>query len=487
MHTEYKALTADDFKSHLEGKIGIGGVPIMDDDRCHWAVIDIDNHGQTEDIPIGPVDDVVRALAAPLVICRSKSGGIHAYLFFEVTQSAARARALLTRWAALLGHPNAEIFPKQTRLAVNAKGEKQLGNWVNLPYMGNGSTNRYAVRAGKKLELEEFLTLAEKSRIGEEAVQTYLSMEHPEAPPCIQSIIASGAPQGTRNEALYNVVVYLRKLDPEKYEDRARIINDTAFSKPLPRAEASRTIASAARPDYHYRCNEEPIRSLCDRTTCLKRRHGISNADAERLQTSEALPEFSNLVKHLSEPVRWELTIDNVRVANIDTETLLDWKEMRRVIAERLTRVVPMIKNGEWERILQPLMGASRILEVPDEASVAGVIRDRLREFAAKTDLNSRGQSTEERRAMLRGLPVMVEYQGERCIAFRAQDFINYLKRTKSEELKGVNLWFAVKDIGVCHTKMRAGEANINVWYIPAQEVLRTEIVPPKPEFKADL
>ena len=57
-------------------------------------------------------------------------------------------------------------------------------------------------------------------------------------------------------------------------------------------------------------------------------------------------------------------------------------------------------------------------------------------------------------------------------MVFRSQDFINYLKRTKSEELKGGNLWFAVKDLGVAHSKIRAGESSINVWRVPVDVVL---------------
>jgi hypothetical protein len=69
---------------------------------------------------------------------------------------------------------------------------------------------------------------------------------------------------------------------------------------------------------------------------------------------------------------------------------------------------------------------------------------------------------------------------------FRAQDFVNYLKRTKSEELKGVNLWFAVKDIGVEHKRVRAGEENINIWYIPVKQVIAFQTAEPV-EFEADL
>jgi hypothetical protein len=486
MFTESKPLTEEDFGTHLQGKMGIGGVPILDDDTCFWAAIDIDNHGSDEDIPILPLDERIRNHKLPLVPCRSKSGGVHAYLFLERSQAAAQVRTLMTGWATTLGYAGSEVFPKQTRLMSSKDGTRQLGNWINLPYLGNGTTMRYAVYGGRRLSLEQFLDHAEHLRLTPTALQGVKMGEHPDAPPCIQKMYALGVAPGFRNEALYNTVIYLKKVDPDGYQKKAEDANNSIFERPLARSEAARTIASAAKPDYSYRCNEEPIRSLCDRETCLKRKYGITAGDLERINSIEALPPFANLIKYVSEPPRWEVEVDAVKITNISTQTLLDWRYMRELIADRLTRIVPMIKNQEWERMLQDLMKTTRIVTTPDDASLAGVVRDRLREFANKTDLiGDHGKDKDSRKALLRGMPVIQVVEGERSVMFRPQDFINYLKRTKSEELKGVNLWFAVKDMGVGYSKVRAGDSNINVWHIPVKDVLRGQ--PTAPEYKSDL
>lgn len=486
VRTEYAPLTEKDFEQHIAGKIGVGAVPIMDDDHCWWAALDIDNHDSDEDLPIAALDEKARVARLPLVMCRSKSGGVHAYLFLKKSMPAANVRTVMGKFAAILGHPTCEVFPKQSRLGVGKDGQRQFGNWINLPYLGGNDTIRYAVRDGKRLTLQEFLSLAESLRTDERELRGFAMTEHSEAPPCVQRMMVQGVPQGHRNEALYHITVYLRKAFPDSFETKGWEINSTVFSKPLPRGEAMRTINSAGKPDYGYRCNEEPMRSLCDRDTCLRRKFGITSADLDRMNAVESLPEFKDLVKYLSEPVRWEITIDGVKVTNISTEQLLEFRAMRMIIAERLTRVVPSLKPAEWERILGPLMKDARVIEAPDDASVSGVIRDRLREFAAKTDLRSRGENPEDRKALLRGMPIVYKVNGERCVVFRAQDFINYLKRMKSEELKGVNLWFAIKGIGVGHTKMRAGDENINVWYIPVKSVLSAMDIE-SPEFRSEL
>lgn len=485
--TEDQPIRPADWEAHLVGAMGCGVIPIQDDDTCQFAGIDIDNHGSDEDLPIHEVEALAREKKLPLVMCRSKSGGIHAYLFLEKPNSCGKIQTILGKWAEYLGYPKAEIFPKQARLVAKGDAPRPTGNYLNMPYMGNGSTMRYCVHEGKKLDLNQFLDLAEKMRMSDAGLRTQVATEHPDAPPCMQRVFANGVAQGQRNEAFYNSVVYFKKMDPEGYEKRALELNQSLFAKPLPRTEMLRTLQSAGRPECTYRCNEEPLKTLCDREACLKRKFGITPADADRLATADALPGFSDLTKYLSEPVRWEMKIGGVKVTNIGTEMLMDWRAMRIMIADRLTMVVPQIKPQEWERILIPLMKEVRIIDAPDDASVAGVIRDRLREFAAKTDLTNRGEDTDDRKAWLRGLPAVQRYEGERHVFFRGQDFVNYLKRTKSEELKGINLWFAVKDIGVQHTKLRAGDHNINVWYIPVKQVLESQMRPQGPEYKSEL
>ena len=486
MHTAYQQPTPEDFRLHLRGTDGVGCVPILDDNTCTWAAIDIDNHGQDEDIPIGPVDEKITLNSLPLIACRSKSGGIHCYIFFSDPQPASKVRSLLEEFARLVGYAGSEIFPKQAVLRAGQDGTKQLGNWINLPYLGADRTNRYAYKNGKKLRLEEFLSIAESLKLKSEDLRKFLLIGYDGSPPCVRQMIELGVDSGQRNEAMFNVVVFLRKAEMDIKNESTRL-NGQIFTKPLPRAELTRTVLSASRPEYSYRCSEEPMKTYCNREACLESKFGISVKEYEEVTAAATLPVFSDLIKYIAEPVRWEMKIDGKRVTNIQTPQLLDWRAMREIIADKLTKIVPMIKATEWERILDPIMKEARIYQTPDDASTAGVIRQKLKEFASKTDLTNRGGNTDDRKALTRGMPCVQLYDGDRCVMFRAQDFVNFLKRTKSEELKGMNLWFAVRDMGCLHTKLRAGNHNINVWAIPVETVLADEPEPDPIHFKSDL
>jgi hypothetical protein len=57
---------------------GIGIVPIRDDATCVWGAIDIDLDKEPN---LTVLAKQVHKLELPLIVCRSKSGGAHLYLF----------------------------------------------------------------------------------------------------------------------------------------------------------------------------------------------------------------------------------------------------------------------------------------------------------------------------------------------------------------------------------------------------------------------
>ena len=165
-----RGATLQEWEEHLAGgPKGLGTIPLIDDGvSVTWAAIDID----VCEIDLTGLDAKVRELDLPLVVCRSKSGGAHGYLFLVAPAPAKNVVEALANWAAALGHPGVEIFPKQTRREVDEKtGNSRPGNWINLPYYGAETTDRYCVHGGDRLSLREFIDLAEGSRAGQDALK----------------------------------------------------------------------------------------------------------------------------------------------------------------------------------------------------------------------------------------------------------------------------------------------------------------------------
>lgn len=484
MRTEHQAVTIDHYEAHLAGETGLGVVPVMDDSTCWFGVIDVDAHGDQPDIDLIDLEARVREKDLPLVVCRSKSGGAHLYVFGSEPLPAKLLRSALAKWAEQLGHAGCEVFPKQDHLPVDSDGERQLGNWINLCWFDadNPESLRYAVEGGKRIDLEYFLDLAESRKVGAAMLVERSADEHAEAPPCIQKMIANGVPGGQRNEAMYNFVVYLKQAYPETWRDKAFDLNARVFDNPLAHAEAKKTINSAGRRDYRYKCKEEPCRSFCKSAICVTRKFGITPDEKGELEIGKA-PDFGPLEKYLTDPPRWALHIGSSTVM-MGTAELMDYRQVRVAIADKMTMMVPPMKNDRWQVILHGLMENATEVEAPDEASTTGFIGARLYEFFQRTDLTAEGDDKADREALLMGSPVVQvnETTKQRCVYFRGSDFIDYLKKNRSEELKGPNLWMALRKVGVEHTRLRAGKKVIPVWFVPLTDEDAVELSEPNVE-----
>ena len=168
-YTVHSLVTDQTWQEHLTGHDeGLGLIPLLDDGiSVKWAAIDIDDNS----IDHARLDEFVQELNLPLVICRSKSGGAHCYMFLEQPALAEKVVPTLENWAAALGYPGVEIFPKQTKRMPAKAGKPRPGNWINLPYFGGENTLRFCICDGEAVSLERFLDFAEANRVGEDALK----------------------------------------------------------------------------------------------------------------------------------------------------------------------------------------------------------------------------------------------------------------------------------------------------------------------------
>ena len=284
--TKLEPVTTELWEAHLAGKQGIGIVPIRDDASCMFGAIDIDAY---DGLDLPALEAKCTGLKLPLIVCRSKSGGAHLYLFAAEALTAAEIRHALVEWAATLGYPKVEVFPKQIAMA----GANDVGNWINMPYFDSERTTRYAIQSGKALSADAFLKLAAQRAVTREqlkavAVVPALGLEG--GPPCLQFLAREGFGEGARNNGLFNLGVYCRLRSNadsawlqggETWETATHAMNEQFMSPPLNKREAKEVISSIRRKAYFYLCNQPPISSCCNKDLCRQRRYGIGNGHAD--------------------------------------------------------------------------------------------------------------------------------------------------------------------------------------------------------------
>ena len=478
METTRETITEAHWLSHLAGEVGIGIVPINEDNNSNWGVIDVDAHEEDWFIDIPALARKVEECGLPLVVCQSKSKGAHCYVFLQQPLPAVQLQKILQGWAARLSSVTVvksqssgqvlqaalvEIFPKQKRLTKD-----QIGSWVNLPYFNARETSRFAYFSNRQLSLEEFLDLASSKRATRTQLYDSLS-DYSEAPPCVEAMLTEGVPMGSRNMSLFTIATYFKKAGIEDLDERIFAINyDTSIvPKPLAKGEIATIVKSVSKGNYQYRCNETPLCDLCNREVCMARKFGVGEAGPSKAYDSAV---FGGLTKVLSDPPRWDLEVNGLHL-ELTSDQLMDFRAVRRAMLEKIGIIAPPMKNEDWLVILR-IKNEQRIeVSAPDDASKGGIIGSLLDEFVRPAErLDNDGKPRFGRKEdLLRGLPVVLKDQdtGEIFVYFRGVDFITMLKRKRAEEFKGAELWSILRKSGCVHDKLRVGHAILQVWGVP--------------------
>ena len=441
--------TVDLWEEHLGGEEpSLGIIPITDDNTCRWGCIDIDDFT----IDLKTVNAELRKREFPLILCRSKSGGAHLFLFTREYISAALMRLRLTEMAASLGFASHEVFPKQTQI-LSERGD--TGNFLNLPYFGGDNTTRYSLNEkGEVNTLEQFLDYADSKELTEKETTDFKVVNETvpalkEGPPCLQYLISQGFPQGTRNNGLFNLGIYAKLFDPDNWETLLEEYNREYLSPPLGSSEVLTILKQLKTKDYHYKCNDQPIASHCNSGMCKTRKFGISPLTA--------MPSFGSLTKQNSNPPVWFLDVESNRL-EMATEDLQNQTRFQRACMETIDKMPPKMSERAWQGVIQNLLDNVTIIEVPQDASIEGQFQDLLESFC--TD-RAQAQAKEE---ILLGKPFTENNQ----TSFRLSDLEAYLQRHNFRYFSRPKITARLRDLGASHSGQNIKGRFVNLWSVPS-------------------
>ena len=459
--------TKDHWQGHLSGKgDSLGIIPINADNNCKWGCIDIDQY---------PLDhksliEKIRRMKLPLVVCRSKSGGAHCFLFTSEWIEAKEMQQTLQHISAALGYGQSEIFPKQIRLQLE-RGD--VGNFLNLPYYDAEAGLRYGIKDdGTSATIEEFIELYEAHKQTLEqvmALQVEDKTDTPikDGPPCLQTLCASKISEGGRNNGLFNIAVYLRKAYPDSWETEILTYNMMYFEPPLPLSEVNIVANQAKRKDYAYKCNDSPINSHCNKELCRTRKHGVGSA----VQGAT----IANLRKYNSTPPVWFMDV-NAEPLELDTDALLSQPTFQKACMEQLNFMPRTVGKPMWEGRISSLLtemkeNEAAIIEVAEDASTSGQFYDYLEEFCRHL------QQAQAKEEILLRRPWTSEE--DNLTYFRLRDFKNFLKKNKFFEYKSHKIAQRLRDINGSSTVLKIQNRSVRCWAIPAFENADMELNPP--------
>jgi hypothetical protein len=415
-----KTVTEELFRNHLNGEgPALGIIPINESNECVWGCIDIDEYNFDH----GDLVNTIRKLNLPLIVCRSKSGGAHVFLFTKDFISASQMQGTLKKMAEVLGYDGAEIFPKQTEILVD-RGD--TGNFLNLPYHNKMKGLRYAIKDdGSAATLEEFYELYDKyvqTELKEVKAEKKKEVEaFPDGPPCLNKLAKEGFTEGSRNNALFNIAIYCKQAYPDNWEKMVDEYN-TKYMKPsaLGSGEVQQLIKSIGKKGYDkYRCKLPPIESMCNSGLCRLKKFGVGYDE-------EQIPALGNLTKYASKPPQWFLDVGDSRI-ELKTEQLYNPGLFALACLDQANLIVPVAKPKDWKQhYLKPLIdnGLQEIepLESLDPINqITGLLQD----------WTTNRQSARTFEDVFNRLPYTDE--NKEHTYFRMEDFYNFCKRNNWE------------------------------------------------------
>jgi hypothetical protein len=326
------------YEKHLSGEKGLGIVPVRQDGTCSFAVLDVDIYDSDHSA-------IVRAVHKhhiPLLPFRSKSGGLHLYLFLETVYEARKIVAIMNAYRKLFQlKKSTEIFPKQSIV-----DDGKVGSWINIPYFNVGNEKQYLYDYdGNPTPLEEAIDIIKAARVSAERIPKLLG-ELPlfDAPPCLQSIYTIASTHD-RNQYLFDMAVYYKAREGDDYEFTLLEANNELDNPVKPSELSDTVIKSFKKKHYSYKCNEEPICSICDKTECKTRKYGIGGTEVSDIS-------YEDFIQYGEDEPTYEWII-NGKTLHFVNETDIIKQDRFRELCFRELHILPFrLTEFSWTEII---------------------------------------------------------------------------------------------------------------------------------------
>ena len=440
--TESKQLRKEHYQSHLEGKSGLGVCPLRQDNTCAFGAVDVDVYNDAI------CYSYVRAIYKwnlPLLPFRTKSGGLHLYVFFQPDPGTFKYPAgsevirLLLQLAAIIGIDRSEIFPKQSIIQVG-----KLGNWINLPYYNTDNSRQYLIdKNNNRTPISEALEIIQSKQETIGAIQTSLdSLPFADGPPCLQKITVQGGPgEGGRNVWLFNSALYFKEKDHSNFDVMLDDLNDNS-DDPIDADELLLIKKSAIKQEYNYACHESPLCDHCDKDKCSTKKYGVGKSGG--LFMGVTLGKLT-IKKGKGTVYAWDIGKDGDEgIIYFDSpKDLMNQDNFIAAILDKLHYKVTRIKAEKYDKILNSALEIADIqeLDISDDNTLEGRVAKLILKYIT-TSLSNKDMDIE------RGMAFLWEHRKQ--ILFRSDDAWKYITETnKQRNVKNSDFQEVLRKLGM--------------------------------------
>ena len=461
--TIHEPVTLKLWKEHLEGKQRIGIKPEKDD-KCKWGCIDIDPHNY-KDYNQKKIVDIIKEFKLPLIPARSKSGGLHLFLFLDDWYPVRDVIKKLHQW-------NNDFFQAQEIFPMN--------KCLNMPYFKMNSTTEFAYNdSNTPMMIGNFIDYVKTKTISLDQLNKIKVKDYePESdwkqyPPCCQKMISEKWSGNHRNDLLFNIgVLEMKKSDGNLSKKEITNIlldrNKQIFTTPLDEREVVNTVAnSVSKKNYNLRCNTP----LCDKEKCKFRKLGIGS------QVPDLIDDFDEIT-FIRTPTTIEFTFSfQGEKIVVNPEDMKDEKSWR----------VKLLKYGIfWMTLPRPRSGPS-----PFEMLMSTIVKKAVENEQMKFEDNIGEQRYSFLKKFFENHIEEDDFKKlkDNYVVLDSETNICYFKRITFENFLGKNKVFrsaneAFNLLGCERLDYHPGSGEKNVWYVTMPKFVDYKSAAPEPTKK---
>jgi len=247
--------------------------------------------------------------------------------------------------------------------------------------------------------------------------------------------------------------IYLKQKFPDNWENELADINNK-IKEPLSLQELNMSVInSLKKKEYCYQCDEEPLKSFCNRELCKTREFGIESTS----MPSQNIGTLTKYVFHGGE-TSYEMEVDGKIVKFDDTADLFNPSKYQENLFAQTGIISRLMKRDAWHRILGDRAKTMVVKEASEELSEYGQVKELLRVFIGVT------MTAVSREQMLVPGRIFIDPDGN-CF-FRSQDFIKFISDRGLRGVKNSRTFNHLTEMGIQHsifyidTKPLEGTAN---------------------------
>ena len=460
-YTVHEPVTLKIWKDHLDGKQRIGIKPEKDD-VARWGCIDIDPHNYKE-YNQKKIVDIIKEYKLPLIPVRSKSGGLHLFLFLDNWYPIRDLIKKLHQW-------NNDFFQAQEIFPMN--------KCLNMPYFNMNSTTEFAYNdSNTPVMIGAFLELVKQKTISLDQLNKIKIKDYePESdwkqyPPCCQKMISEKWSGNHRNDLLFNIgVLEMKKCDGNLSKKEITNIllerNKEIFTTPLDEREVVNTVAnSVSKKNYNLRCNTP----LCDKEKCKFRKLGIGS------QVPDLIDDFDEIT-FIRTPTTIEFTFNfQGEKIVVNPEDMKDEKSWR----------VKLLKYGIfWMTLPRPRSGPS-----PFEMLMSTIVKKAVENEQMKFEDNIGEQRYSFLKKFFENHIEEDDFKKlkDNYVVLDSETNVCYFKRITFENFLGKNKVFrsaneAFNLLGCERLDYHPGSGEKNVWYVTMPKFVDYKSAAPEPK-----